>query len=268
MKPFTCAVALCLAAACGAPTPIHPDTGFLDRAVTVGGATSRYQVYVPADYSLDRTWPVLVDLHAYGMQGTDGLVQTVRGMAEQIRRDRSRFPVIAVFPQAAVGKRWFEGEMEDLVIAELDQVMAEFRGDPARVYLTGFSMGATGAYRIAARWPGRFAAIAVVAGMVDTASSAYPDEDKAADGVANPFVRERDPFTALTALIAHVPMAIHHGAADESVPVEQSRRLAAALAAAGVTVRYEEYAGAGHVGAAEQAYDDPSLTTWLFAQRR
>ena len=247
---------------------ISADTGFLDRSVTIGGVTYRYQVYVPRDYSRTRTWPVLVDLHGNGAQGSDGLIQTIRGMAEQIRRDRARFPAIVVFPQAADGKRWFEGDMEELVIAELDQVMGEFRGDPARVCLTGFSMGATGAYRMAYRWPARFAAIAAVAGMVDTAASEYPDRDKAADARANPFVKERDPFAALAARIKSVAITILHGDADETVPVEQSRRLAAALKAEGAEVRYQEYAGASHVGAAVTAYDDATLITWLLAQDR
>lgn len=247
---------------------VSADTGFLDRAVTIGSVIHRYQVYVPADYSRARTWPVLVDLHGNGAQGSDGLIQTIRGMAEQIRRDRSRFPAIVVFPQAPDGKRWFEGDMEELVIAELDQVMAEFRGDPARVSLSGFSMGATGAYRMAYRWPARFAAVAAVAGMVDTAGSAYPDRDKAIDARANAFAGARDPFAALAARIKPVAITIVHGEADDTVPVDQSRRLVAALKAEGAAVRYQELAGAGHIDAAVAAYDDAALIKWLLEQRR
>lgn len=266
MKPYL--LAALVAGFLVAPVPTRADTGFLDRTVTIGGVTYRYQVYVPAEYSNARAWPVLVDLHGMGMQGRDGLIQTIRGMAEQVRRDRARFPALVVLPQAPEGRRWFEGEMEELVIAELDQVMTEFRADPARVYLTGFSMGATGAYRIAARWPDRFAAVAVVAGMVDTAASAYPDRDKEADGRANSFVKERDPFAALAARIRKVPFTISHGAADDVVPVEQSRRLVAALKALGAEVHYQEYAGATHVGAAETAYDDAAVVAWLWTRRR
>lgn len=80
--------------------------------------------------------------------------------------------------------------------------MSEFGGDPARLYLTGFSMGATGAYRIAYRWPARFAAIAAIAGRVDTSDAAtYSDRDKEADRKANPFVTAADPFAALAAKI-------------------------------------------------------------------
>lgn len=252
-----------------APSPSFADTGFLDRSVTIGKMTYRYQVYVPADHSRTKAWPVVVDLHGNGAQGPDGLLQTVRGMAESIRRFRSRFPAIVVFPQAEAGKRWLDEDMEELVIAELDRTMTEFAGDPARVYLTGFSMGATGAYRIAYRWPNRFAAIVAIAGRVDTSDAkTYSDRDKEADRKANPFVTAKDPFVALATTIKHVPIRIFHGDADETVPVEQSRRLAPALKDVRADVRYQEYPGATHTGAADKAYADQELIAWLFAQRR
>jgi predicted peptidase len=252
-----------------AQCPAFADTGFLDRSVTVGSKTYRYQVYVPADHSPKSTWPVVVNLHGNGAQGPDGLLPTLRGMADEIRRNRSRFPAVVVFPQAEMGKRWLDGDMEELVIAELERTMAEFNGDPSRVYLTGFSMGATGAYRIAYRWPTRFAAIVAIAGRIDTSDAqTYTDRDKQADRTANPFVSAADPFAALAERIGRLPIRIFHGDADETVPVEQSRRLVPALKHVSNDVRYEEYKGATHVGAADKAYADPDLMTWLFAQHR
>lgn len=257
---------LCLLAAHGTA---FADTGFLDRSVTVGNKTYRYQVYVPADHSPRQTWPVVVFLHGNGAQGPDGLLPTARGMADYIRLNRSRFPSLAVFPQAETGKRWLDGDMEELVVAELDRTMAEFNGDPARVYLTGFSMGATGAYRIAYRWPTRFAAIVAVAGRVDTLNvPTYSDREKQADRASNPFVTAPDPFAALAERIRLLPIRIFHGDADETVPVKQSRRLVPALKNVNSDVRYQEYSGATHVGAAEKAFADDGLMAWLFTQRR
>jgi predicted peptidase len=245
------------------------DTGFLDRSVTIGQVTYRYQVYVPADYSNVKVWPVVVDLHGNDAQGSDGLLPTVGGLANQIRRNRSRFPAIVIVPQAEVGKRWGYGDMEDLVIAELDRTMSEFRCDPARIYLTGFSMGASGAYRIAYRWPNRFAAIVAVAGRIDTSDAkTYSDRDRQVDREANPFVKAADPFADLAARIKHLPIRIFHGDADETVPVDQSRRLVPALKAAGADVGYEEYHAVTHVGAVEKAFADEKLIEWLFAQHR
>jgi len=79
--------------------------------------------------------------------------------------------VTALKGQCEMGKRWLYPDMEELVMKELDATVREFRVDPARIYLTGFSMGATGAYRIAAKWPERFAALMAVAGRVEPAST-------------------------------------------------------------------------------------------------
>ena len=244
------------------------DTGFLDRAVTLAGVTHRYQVYVPVEHSSTRSWPVVVELHANGAQGQDGLLPTAQGLAEQIRLNRSRFPAVVVFPQAPLDKRWFDAEMEELAIAELDRTLAEFAGDPARVYLIGFSMGATGAYRIAYRWPDRVAAIVAVAGRVTTSdATSYSASDKEADRKSNPFVSAADPYAALAQRIKHTAVKIFHGAADEVVPVDQ-RRLTRALKGAGAEIQYQEYAGETHVGAAQKAYADQGLVAWLFAQHR
>jgi predicted peptidase len=248
---------------------VMADTGFLDRTITVGTVTYRYQVYVPAEHTREKSWPVIVNLHGNGSQGTDALLPTRRGLADQIRASRAQFPAIVLFPQAAVGKRWLDGDMQELVIAELERVVSEFGGDPARLYLTGFSMGATGAYRIAYRWPTRFAAIVGIAGRVDTSDArTYSDRDKEADRKANPFVNAPDPFSALAATIKHIPIRLYHGDIDETVPVEQSRRLVPALKKAGANVQYLEYPGSTHSDAATKAYAEVDLISWLLAQHR
>ncbi|HWA27596.1 MAG TPA: prolyl oligopeptidase family serine peptidase [Lacunisphaera sp.] len=54
--------------------------------------------------------------------------------------------------------------MADDVMANLDAVLAKYKGDPKRVYLTGISLGGYGTWYLAARHPGKFAAIAPVVG--------------------------------------------------------------------------------------------------------
>jgi predicted peptidase len=260
--------ALAVAAALVAAAPAWAETGFLDRSVTVAGVAHRYQVYVPATYDGKTALPVVVDLHGIGLQGADGMQQTSIGLAAAIRKDRDRFPVIAVFPQDQAGKRWLDADMEALAMAELDRTAREFKTDPKRVYLTGFSMGATGAYRVAYRWPHRFAAMAVVAGRITTADvKTYSEADKAADRGDNPFVVQVDPFAALAKGIAGLPITIFHGAADATVPVEQSRRLAVALMAAGAKVDYRENPGGGHYDTAEKAYGAADFMPGLLAHR-
>lgn len=220
------------------------DTGFLDRSVTHAGLTYRFQVYVPAEYTPARAWPVLVDLHGNGAQGDDGIRQTAHFLAEEIRLKRSRFPLIVIFPQAARGTTWRSPAMAKMVIAELGQTAAEFHADDTRLYLSGFSMGADGVYEIAAEWPERFAALIAISGH-------GPDDD--AD-----LVRQ----------VRGIPLKIFHGARDERVDVDRARRLAADLKKAQAPVEYTEFPDARHGPTAERVYADPAVIDWLLSQRR
>jgi len=76
-----------------------------------------------------------------------------------------------------------------------------------------------------------------------------------------------DPFAAVAERVSGVPIWIFHGEADEIVPVEESRRMAAALEAIGADVRFTELPGVGH-NAWDPAYDLDELPVWLFKQRR
>jgi len=243
------------------------ETGFLDRTLTIGSESYRYQVYVPANYTPDSAWPVIVSLHGNGRQGTDGILPTGTDFAIHIRENRAPFSAIVVFPQARLGTRWFNPEMEELVMAELRRTIAEFHVDTTRLYLHGFSMGATGGYRIAYRWPNVFAAIIAVAGRIEDGPP-YTAEEIAIDRRANPFVTASDPFAVLAARLHQIPLWIFHGDADERVPVEQSRQLVAALRSKGAQVHYTEYPGVDHNAAPAKAYADAGLFPWLFAQHR
>jgi len=140
-------------------------TGFLDRTLTVGGETYRYQVYVPADYTRSRMWPVVLFLHGGGERGADGLVQTEVGIGSAIRRFSDRFPAIVVMPQARPPLGW-TGANADMALKTLEQTEAEFNIDLGREYLTGLSMGGAGTWYIAYRNPNRFAALLAICARV------------------------------------------------------------------------------------------------------
>ena len=256
---------LTLAALIGVPAVAQ--TGFLDRIITVEGEPYRYQVYVPADYTPSKMWPVIVSLHGNGRQGSDGMLQTGTDFAIRIRENRAPLPAIVVFPQAKAGTRWFYLLMQQLVMAELDHTIAEFRVDTTRIYLHGYSMGATGSYRLAYKWPERFAAVVVVAGRVEPGVH-YTSEEIDIDRATNPVVATPDPFSAFAARLRKTPLWIFHGDADAQVPVTQSRRLFAALKSIGAPVRYTELPGADHDTAPPKAYAEAELFQWLLNQHR
>ena len=257
---------LILALLCSADR-LAADTGFLDRQILFAGQTYRYQVYVPVGYEPSNVWPVIVELHANGLQGTDGLKPTAFELGTLVRRQRDSFPVIIIFPQAPPGHFWEEPLMQQLVLAELEATEREFRTDANRVYLTGFSMGGLAAYRMAFRWPDRFAALFVVAGRVLFPNNAEFLSRYQLDRQANVFPAAPDPYAALAAHLRRLPMWIFHGTADDAIDVEQSRRLVGALKSLTSEVRYTELPGLGHNEAAEKAYD-LEVFEWLFSQRR
>ena len=150
-------------------------------------------------------------------------------------------------------------------MAELDRTIAEFRVDPARVYLHGYSMGGGGGYRLACRWPERFAAVVVVAGRVEPGDNYTPAEieldrrDESGHGDARPLrgVRGRSRDDAALDLPRRRRL---RGARR---PVAQARRR---LRRAGAPVRYTELAGVDHATAPALAYADADLFCWLLSQ--
>lgn len=237
------------------------ETGFLNRTIKVGATSYRYQVYVPPNWSNKQKWPVILYLHGAGERGDDGLIQTEVGIGTAIRRHAERVPAIVVFPQCLRNRWWPEPDMQAQALKALDQSIKEFNGDPARIYLTGISMGGYGTWAMAANNPSRFAALAPVCGGVRpppriAIPSGIPDTTAASD-----------PYQAVAQKVGSTPVWIFHGEADTAVPVTESRKMAEALKAAGRNVRYSEYEGVGH-NSWDKAYSEPEFFSWLLSQQR
>jgi len=236
------------------------ETGFLNRAVTLNGESYRYQVYVPQDFDSRKKWPVILFLHGVGERGDDGLQQTDIGIGHAIRANASRFPFIVVMPQCRKDKRWIHPEMQAQALAALEQSIREFHGDYDRLYLTGISMGGYGTWDMTAKYPGKFAAYVPICGGIHGPPKV---PDARVNLAADPNVA--DPYAETAKRIASTPIWIFHGAADDTVPVEESRRMVQALEAAKANFRYTEYPGVGH-NAWDKAYAEPELVQWLLAQ--
>jgi len=239
------------------------ETGFLDRTLTLDNLSYKYQVFVPDNWSPNRKWPIILFLHGAGERGSDGLLQTQVGIAPAIRKNRSGFPAIVVMPQCSNGHWWPEQPMQELALAALAAAAQEFNGDPRRTYLTGLSMGGYGTWYLAAKYPGKFAAVVpICGGIVPPPNVLQAQPELAKDTYAD----TSKSYANVAAKIGKTPVWIFHGDADNAVSVENSRKLNDALKSAGADVRYTEYPGAGHDEAWERAYADPELLSWLFSK--
>lgn len=230
------------------------ETGFLDRSIALDSIDYRYQVYVPRNYSTDREWPVILFLHGAGERGDDGIKQTQVGLGRAIRLQPERWPAIVVMPQVPEGENW-QGRAGDVAMAALDATQAEFAVDSSRVYLTGLSLGGNGTWYLGYNHTERFAALVAICGIVNLGDRLPVFVDNAAD-----------PYKALAADLSDKPVWIVHGDADVVVPVEESRRMARELEAAGAEVHYTELPGVNH-NSWDAAYDNAELNAWLFGQR-
>lgn len=234
--------------------------------VDPNGRPAPYRLYLPPDYTPARPWPVILFLHGAGERGRDNERQLAVGLAPALRAHPERWPAIVVFPQAPEDALWM-GDAAAAALAALEATRAECAVDPQRILLTGLSMGGHGSWYLAYRRPELFAAVVPVCGWVsriglsrDAAESPVPDADAAAHG--------GDPFPALAARLRGVPTWCFHGTEDTAVPVEETRRAARALQAAGDgRARYTELPGVGHA-AWEPAYGSAELAAWLMAARR
>jgi len=258
---FVVAAALLLAFRISSPAQ-RAETGFLDRVVLVSGNEYRYQVYVPRLFKRSIKWPVIVALHGGGEYGSDGLRQTNVGLGPAIRRNPERFPAIVIFPQAmADGTPGWQLDGGKAAMAALDKTLKEFNGDPKRVILTGYSAGGNGTWFLASRHPDRFAAIVPVCAFVSefrgrSTPVLYPA-----------LALGTELHTVIAKKVAGLPIWMFHGARDDVVLPDESRKMHEALKKLGADVRYTELPNANH-NAWDPAYGNKDLIEWMLKQRR
>lgn len=251
----SCSTASSTSSATMPPSPAKEV--FIEREVRVDGTSHRYRVFVPAAKKAGKR-PVIVFLHGSGERGDDNRKQVTVGLGPYVEKHADDFPAIVVFPQAPLDSEWHDNLA--MTLAAMDAATREFGGDPDRTYLTGMSMGGYGTWDFALREPHRFAALVPVCGGIVGPDRRPSLQVSAVAGLA-------DPFTETARRLRDVPVWIFHGARDDLVPPEQSRRMAAALKAAGSEdARYTEFPDANH-NSWDPAYSQtPELWTWLFAQ--
>jgi predicted peptidase len=234
------------------------ETGFLDRVLPWDEREYRYQIYRPRGEAPAAGWPLILFLHGAGERGRDGLLQTQVGLGAAIRRNASRFPCLAVFPQVSGGRYWSRPDMAAMALACLEQTCQNEEVDRQRLYLVGNSMGGTGVWYLGARYPDTFAALVPVCGGVNYPAAASGDPASAENTVI---------YQARAEATGTTPVWVFHGADDPVVHVGFSRGMVGAINSLGHSCRYREYAGHGH-DAWEPAFEEPELWDWLFRQSR
>jgi predicted peptidase len=230
-----------------------------------GSDTLRYRIMYPLKYNPKKKYPVLLFLHGAGERGNDNNAQLTHGsklFADTANREK--FPAIVIFPQCPYTDFWanikIAKERTDSTPLEIEypvdwniskslgmvsQLIDSFAStrpvDNSRIYLGGLSMGGMGTFELLWRKPGFFAAAFPICGGGNTIKAETYGKD--------------------------FPIWVFHGEKDPVVNVDNSRKMVAALQAAGAKVKYSEYPGVKH-DSWTNAFAEPELLSWLFSQKK
>jgi len=121
---------------------------------------SHYWANVPKQYDSKKKWPLIIGFHGAG--GTGDMFLNKRW--EQISNEKG---YLVIAPKST-GNTWDMMKDEEFVLACLDDFKKIYQIDTSRVYLTGFSAGASMALLFGMKNFERFAALAMVGGGEQT----------------------------------------------------------------------------------------------------
>ena len=226
---------------------------FAEGEIT-GDVEMVYRLYTP-ETAGDEALPIIIHLHGGGQQGFDNLMPLTADNAgvglitEVVQKDH---PCYVLVPQCPDKDGNWTTEIMGAILDLVDDMVAEGKVDGDRIYLTGHSMGAMGAFAAMADYPGTFAAVVPFAGR-----ASYTEE--VAKEIAD----------------SGVAIWIFHAADDFIVDPQGSRDAYQILSDAGADVKYTELPasmGLNHGSNALLATDyepedgSDSLFTWMFKQ--
>jgi predicted peptidase len=198
----------------------------------------RYLLFRPATYDEDpqRRWPFILYLHGGSARGEDFERLRKMGLPKRLEHDAD-FPFIVASPLLPEGEIWTDVSS---LMTLVDQVAQDYRVDPARIYVTGHSMGARGALYLAYRQPDRFAAVAAI----------------------SPY----SPLTAWSKRLTNVPLWLIHGAKDVQAPIKDTEELVQATEKAGGKLRFTALPDADHF--ILDWFERNDIFDWLLEHRK
>jgi predicted peptidase len=180
-----------------------------------GEPAIRYTISIPATYSASTPVPLILALH-FGVRGGDAagaggdVVQILIGPA------LAGLGAIIIAPDS-VGGNWSSPENEKAVNALLDMVLAHYAIDRKKLAVTGYSMGGSGSWHLAEKFPERFSAAIPVAGRPPASASGW-----------------------------RLPVLAVHSRDDQVAPFDPTEARIAELAKAGVNAKLIPLTGVTH----------------------
>ena len=120
-----------------------------------------YVVEEPKGLDKNEPRPMVVFLHGAGERGDDHELLFVHGPTKNIKAGRE-YPAIIIAPQCPSGEVWPHLTVE--LFEFIEYCVKEYGADPARISLTGISMGGFGTWDMGMSYPDYFSALAPICG--------------------------------------------------------------------------------------------------------
>lgn len=199
-----------------------------------------YSLSVPTIYDPTVSWPLIVSMHGHGW--------FARFQGHPAPRYSGAF---CLSPQGRGATDYKEqGEID--VLEAIAEIKREFNIDENRIYLTGSSMGGTGALHLGVHYADQFAGIFPIVGNADnrawTERWGWNHRFPGRNHDLRHWLQENNTARAFAGNLANLPTYLISGSADTVVPPEHSRYMAAALRRHGAPLEYREFPGVGHGG--------------------
>ena len=141
------------------PPGVYPQK--IERA---DGTLLRYTISVPDGYTQAKPAPLVLSLHfGTGRRGGPVPEGYGRSMLEILVEPALRDLRAIILAPDSVAGRWSTSENEEALLQIMDRVVSTYNIDQDKVLVTGFSMGGSGTWHMAARHPDRFSAAIPIA---------------------------------------------------------------------------------------------------------
>jgi len=199
------------------------------------GRWQPYILYVPDSYRHGQPAPLVLMLHALGQTHFQYL------SGEFFSQIGGELGALVITPLALGTDGWYWDEaLVDTLDAWVD-VDQHYSIDEDQVYVTGYSMGGYGTYRLTTLFPELFAAAATWVGPPAYQYWPFPSQPIPAGPRQQP-----GKTTEMVENVAYVPTYIIAGSADTLVPVSGVNYHAGRYAALGHGYRYAQHEGMSH----------------------
>ena len=198
--------------------------------------TLNYLIRYPEGYTEGEKYPVILFMHGAGSRGTNIKKLASNPYFSNTARLES-FPFVTVAPLCHE-ETWFDLIHELKALIRL--VASESYADPDRIYVMGASMGGYATWYLGMSMPEYIAAMVPICGGGMSWNAAK---------------------------LKYMPIWAHHGALDDVVSVEESKRLVDAVNALGGNARLTVYPEASH-NAWTPVYTNPEVFEWLLSKTR